>query len=444
MKSASGRFYGWKLLAVLWIILFVNLAFPMYGLSVLDPYMASALHLDRTALGLTYAVFMSMTGIPAPLAAWLVHRFGIRITLLAGNLLLVIGAALMASVVTSPWAIVLVAGALVGSSDAIGGPVPAQASVTRWFVRRRSFALAVLLSGAGIGGFIAAPLLNHIVAHARIGWRAGWWLITALGIVACVISWAFVKESPQDIGQLPDGEVHPTDTAVGADATGAKPRVHITSEDWSPVEALKSRTLWVLMAAALGFSSALTLFLAQGITHLEDLGHSPSGAAFALSFAVVCGLVANLGVGFLGDRIDPRWLWACCSALDTIGFVVLLFARGDLMMFVSAGVLGVAGSGAMVCLVTLLGNYYGPRAYAAVFGAASAIQSTLGALAPVAAGYWYDRHGTYGPVFIATAVLCAAGAVTLAIISPPRRAASLTSARGLQASGGSYLESREI
>jgi MFS family permease len=438
MKSASGRFYGWKLLAVLWIILFVNLAFPMYGLSVLDPYMASALHLDRTALGLTYAVFMSMTGIPAPLAAWLVHRFGIRITLLAGNLLLVIGAALMASVVTSPWAIVLVAGAVVGSSDAIGGPVPAQASVTRWFVRRRSFALAVLLSGVGIGGFIAAPLLNHIVAHARIGWRAGWWLITALGIVACVISWAFVKESPQDIGQLPDGEVRPADAAIGEDAPGGNLRVHITSEDWSPIEALKSPTLWVLMAAALGFSSALTLFLAQGITHLEDLGHSPAGTALALSFAVVCGLVANLG-----DRIDPRWLWTCCSALDTIGLVALLFARGDLMMFVAAGVLGVAGSGAMVCLVTLLGNYYGPRAYAAVFGAASAIQSTLGALAPVAAGYWYDRHGTYGPVFVATAVLCAAGAVTLAVISPPRRMASLTSARRLQASGGSYLQSRD-
>ena len=412
---SAAPFYGWKLLAALWLILFINLALPMYGLSVLDPYMASALHLDRTMLGLTYAVFMSMTGIPAPLAAWMVHRFGIRATLLAGNVLLVAGAVAMASFVGSPWAIVLVAGALVGTADAIGGPVPAQASVTRWFVRRRSFALAVLLTGAGIGGFIAPPLLDRIAAQTSGGWRNGWWVIAALGVLACVISWLWVKEDPESLGQHADGA-----PAAGVPALAAT-RVHITQEDWSPLEALRSSTLWVLMAAALGFSAALTLFLAQGITHLEDLGHSPASAAFALSFSVIVGLGANLGVGVLGDRIDPRWLWVGCSALDAVAIVALLFARSDAAMFLVSGALGIAGSGAMVCMVTLLGNYFGARAYAAVFGAASAIQSTLGAVAPVIAGYWYDRHGSYGPVFIAVGVLCAAGALTLALISPPCR-----------------------
>jgi MFS family permease len=419
---AGAPFYGWKLLAALWIILFANLAFPIYGLSVLDPYMATGLHLDRTMLGLTYAVFMTMTGIPGPLAAWLVHRFGIRITLIAGNLLLVLGAAAMASVIRSPLAIVLVAGVIVGSSDAIGGPVPAQASVTRWFVRRRSFALAVLLSAGGIGGFIAAPLLDRIVAHSALGWRAGWWVIAALGLLACVVAWLFVEESPEGIGQRPDGYgSHRPDRSEHR--TGA---VHITAEDWSSIEALRSPTFWMLMLAALGFSAALTLFLAQGITHLEDLGHSPSSAAFALSASVICGLVASLAVGALGDRIDPRRLWAACSALDALGVVMLLFARSDAGMFAAAAALGVAGSGAMVCMVTLLGNYYGPRAYAAVFGAASAIQSTLSAVAPIVAGAWYDRHGSYAPVFMGVAVLCAIGALMLALISPPTMRAAAT------------------
>jgi MFS family permease len=421
VSRRSAPFRGWRVLAALWVILFINLAFPTYGLSVLDPYMAAALHLNRTLLGLVYAVYMSMTGIPAPLAAWLVQRFGIRATLLVGNLLLVVGAALMACLITSPWAIVLVAGAMVGTADAIGGPVPAQASVTRWFVKRRSFALAVLLTGGGIGGFVAAPLLDWLVAHVRIGWRAGWWVIAALAVIACVISWVAVQESPESIGQRPDGGREP---AAQAQPVRARARVHITNEDWSPLEALRSPTLWVLMAAALGFSAALTLFLAQGITHLEDLGHSPALAALALSFAVLCGLIASLAIGALGDRIDPRWLWACCSGLDAIGMIALLAARSDALMFAAAAALGVAGSGAMVCLVTLLANYYGARAYPAVFAAASAIQSTLGAVAPVIAGYWYDRHASYGPVFLAVAALCAAGAITLAVISPPRRRAT--------------------
>jgi MFS family permease len=433
-------FYGWKLLAALWVILIANLAFPIYGMSVLDPYMATALRLDRTMLGLTYAVFMTMTGIPGPLAAWLVHRFGIRITLIAGNLLLVLGAAAMASVIRSPFAIVLVAGVIVGSSDAIGGPVPAQASVTRWFVRRRSFALAVLLSAGGIGGFIAAPLLDRIVAHSALGWRAGWWVIAVLGLAACIVAWLFVEESPERIGQRPDGG----DSRMPDRAEHRRRAVHITEEDWSSIEALKSPTFWILMVAALGFSAALTLFLAQGITHLEDLGHSPVSAALALSVSVICGLVASLAVGALGDRVDPRRLWAACSALDALGIVMLLFARGDVAMYAAAAALGVAGSGSMVCLVTLLGNYFGARAYAAVFGTASAIQSTLSAVAPIVAGAWYDRHGSYGPVFLGVAVLCAVGAVMLALISPPRRRPAAAAVAALPPHGAARVVSDEV
>jgi len=419
MNAPTSPFYGWKLLAALWAIMFINLAFPTYGLSVLDTYMASDLHLSRMTLGLTYAAFMSMTGIPAPLAAWCIHRFGIRLTLVGGNLLLVIGAIAMATFVASPTAIVLFAGVIVGTSDAIGGPVPAQASVTLWFVRHRSFALAVLLSGAAVGGFIAAPLLDRIVAHSGLGWRAGWWLIAALGVVACVISMLFVRERPQDLGQAPDGG----DTQAKADSRGAlgraRARVHVTSDDWSPWEALRSPTFWILMAAALGFSAVLTLFLALGISQFEDLRHSPESAALALSVSVLCGLGANLGVGFLGDRIDPRVLWAVCSALDAVGAFAVLDARSGAEMYVTAALLGIAGSGCMVCIVTLLGNYFGPRAYPAVFGTASAIQSTLGAAAPIVAGYWYDHHGSYRPIFIAGGLLCGAASLALALISPP-------------------------
>lgn len=432
LSPRPAPFYGWKLLAALWAILFINLAFPTYGLSVLDPYMAADLHLDRTMLGLTYAVYMAMTGIPAPLAAWCVHRFGIRWTLVAGNLLLLLGAAAMAAFVSSPLAIVLVAGAVVGTSDAIGGPVPAQASVTVWFVRRRSFALAILLSGAGVGGFIAAPLLDRVVAHSALGWRAGWWVIAGLALIACAIAWLAVKERPEDIGQMPDGAAVGDEGSALGRLRGERAAVHVTREDWSPWQALRSTTFWVLMAAALGFSAALTLFLAQGVSHLEDLHHSASSAALALSVSVICGLAANLGVGFLGDRIDPRWLWAACSALDAVGVLALLGARSDAAMFGAAAILGVAGNGCMVCMVTLLGNYFGPRAYAAVFGVTSAIQSTLGAAAPIAAGYWYDHHGSYGPIFAGIAAWCAAAAVVLALVSPPSLQAD-AAARGAKA-----------
>jgi len=69
----------------------------------------------------------------------------------------------------------------------------------------------------------------------------------------------------------------------------------------------------------------------------------------------------------------------------------------------------------------MLGNWFGAKAYAAVFGLASAVQSTLGALAPVTAGYWDDRTGSFASVFHVNAIVCAAGALVLFFLRPPLR-----------------------
>ena len=77
-------FYGWKLLAIFWIILFANFAFPLYGASVVNTYMAEALHWDRTQLGTAYAIYQLMIGVPAPLISMLIARKGARFTTASG------------------------------------------------------------------------------------------------------------------------------------------------------------------------------------------------------------------------------------------------------------------------------------------------------------------------------------------------------------------------
>ena len=75
------RFYGWTLLAALWSVMFLNLGFPAYGPSVINPAMAKAVGLNREALGNMLMVYMIMSGLPGPLVAMSVNRFGVRKTL---------------------------------------------------------------------------------------------------------------------------------------------------------------------------------------------------------------------------------------------------------------------------------------------------------------------------------------------------------------------------
>ena len=111
MTRQSG-FYGWKLLGVFWIILFANFAFPLYGASVVNTYMAEALHWDRTQLGLAYAVYQLMIGVPAPLIAILIARKGVRFTTALGCWIVVAGALLMSFVVHTSWQVDLVYGVI--------------------------------------------------------------------------------------------------------------------------------------------------------------------------------------------------------------------------------------------------------------------------------------------------------------------------------------------
>src|SRR5689334_17959427 len=77
----AGNFYGWKLLAVFWLILLANLGFPMYGGAFLNSAMAAHLDFSRQMLGLPFSVFLGTVGLGSPLVAVLIRKLGVRWTL---------------------------------------------------------------------------------------------------------------------------------------------------------------------------------------------------------------------------------------------------------------------------------------------------------------------------------------------------------------------------
>ena len=94
-------FYGWTLLGVLWLVFAFNLGFPAYGGPVINSAMAKELGFSRETLGLITTIYIIMSGLPGPVVAMAVNRFGVRRTLIAGSLMNVAGAAFMATVANS-------------------------------------------------------------------------------------------------------------------------------------------------------------------------------------------------------------------------------------------------------------------------------------------------------------------------------------------------------
>lgn len=121
--------------------------------------------------------------VAAPVAAILAARFGPRVPVVSGCLLLATGAALIAA---APRPLLLAVGIAAAGTSAGGtwGPFSDEVEATVPLSRRRR-ALALVNIGSPIGLLVASVCVLVVGDE----WRAAWLLFAALGLVAAVASW---------------------------------------------------------------------------------------------------------------------------------------------------------------------------------------------------------------------------------------------------------------
>jgi MFS family permease len=415
-------FYGWKLLLVFWAVIVLNFAFPTFGMSVVNTYMAGAMHLDRKELGLAYSVFTLMGGLPSPIVGWSINRFGIRLTMLAGILLVGSGAVLMAAAVHTALEAFIVLALVVGFGAALSGTMGPQVGVARWFHAKRGRAMSLFFTCSGIGGFLAVPLLNAVIAKSGGNWRSAWWFMAAMSVASLLLAAFFIRESPEQMGQLPDGgAVEPS--VSGTSALESKPArgVFKTTEDWTLRETLRSPALWILIITYLGFFTGFFIYLAHGIIHLEGLGHSPAAAAQSLALVMLSSVIGQFTVAALGDRVEMRFIFAVAVALFGVGIALATHATSSLALYPYAICMGAGFGAGYTCLATMQTNYFGPKVYPALLGITIPMGTILGAIGPVIAGWFYDAYHSYTQIFFIVAAVCFASAVLLLFAKPPLR-----------------------
>jgi MFS family permease len=412
---SKSNFYGWKMLFVLWLILVVHIM-PFYGAGLISSYMAQELHFDRKMLGTAFAIHQ-IALFPGPLAAYCVNRTGVRFTLMLGCFTVAIGALLMATVVHTSMEINIVFGLIIGLGTLANGLVATQSSVGRWFERRKAFAISLVMTGTYIGGFFAAPMLNWFITLFHGNWRAAWGAIAVMSFMATLLALFFVKEWPADVGQFPDGE-----RGAGVAPRESSPQrrhcVHRTRDQWHIGEVLRSPTLWLMLLAGVGASAGYVMFLGHGVAHLQDLGHSTSQAAYGIALAALCG---TLSIAFLGDRIEPRFLWAIASCAVAIGLVLALRSTSAAGLYACVILIGGGFGMTLPCQMTLPGNYFGHKAYSSAIGIMCTTTPTAGAAGAYAAGLVYSRSGSYDLAFHIIAAICLVGALVALALTPPIR-----------------------
>jgi MFS family permease len=419
MGSQNTPFYGWKLTGVFFALYFLNASFPYYGGSVINTYMVLDLDMERSTLGMGFTVFILSMGLSAPLVGKLIVGIGVRPTLVAGGLVLSLATGLMGLVATEAWHYLLFFGGFAGLGFGLGGLLPIQAGITFWFRRRKALAMSIVMSATGFGTFLAAPLLGEVITANDDNWRLGWLLVAGTGLLAALIAAIGVRETPQALGQFPDGIDPSALPAIGSAGFERAEPVYQTREHWEGAEAIRTRAFWLLILAHVGFLVPNTTCFAHSVIHLKDLGHPGEVAALSIGLTVAFSVVGRLLGGVLCDRIEPRLIWSAALLVVALAIATLARASEVWQVVLYTLLMGLGFGCAMVCLPTMTGNYFGVESFPAVAGLMMPIATVLGSFAPTAAGMVYDSGGSYEPAFFATVGVALLAALLIPLARPP-------------------------
>lgn len=260
-----------------------------------------------------------------------------------------------------------------------------------WFSKHRGFALALLLTGSGVGSILIPPLTQWTLQNH--GWRSAYLMLGGIALLGIPLTALLVRNKPHS-----------------ATKTAPEPEKGVATS-----AAMRSAAFWLL-----AFITILSAFSENGLVTnlaaiLTEHGVAASTAALALSVRGGAGIIGRLCVGFAIDRVSPQRMQTLVLLLASLGTLMLAFATSAPMALSGAAILGVGlGSEADVGPY-LLARYFGRRHFSVLYGLTWTAYAIGGATGPLWMGNLYDRAGSYEPRFIVYLAMVAFAAVVLSL-----------------------------
>jgi predicted MFS family arabinose efflux permease len=164
-------------------------------------------------------------------------------------------------------------------------------TILTWFNRRRGLAIALLLTGSGVGSILIPPLTQWVIDHH--GWRNAYLMLGSIALLGLPLTALLLRNRavPQRVDE----------SQISGATVGS---------------ALRTAPFWILafiiMLSAFGENGLVTNLAAM----LTEHGVTVQAAALALSVRGGAGIVGRLFTGFPIDKLPARRIQTgirCCS-----------------------------------------------------------------------------------------------------------------------------------
>ena len=308
--TGDGIFPGWWLVGLVGLILAVATGLAGFHLTTWVLRLEDELGVGVETVAAAVVTFSLLSWVLEPVAGFLADRVVSIRWLVIPGLVIMAGAYFFLSQIQSAWMVFAVA-SVMAVGAAMCGWVLLMALLCRWFVRRRTLAVALASMAVPLGSLFLIPLIFYASDIGFVGWRNTAIVLGVFVLLIAAAALAWLRNRPEDRGLLP----------YGASAAMQLPR-------FRALQALRTRGFWLI---AVGDGLA-----AMGIE--KTLGSEEGSGERAIALAVI-GIVAlpfMLVAGLLGDRVSKSSLLALFAALQVVGLVLFAFIDTPAAYFCAA------------------------------------------------------------------------------------------------------------
>jgi len=389
------------------VVCMVMIANLQYGWTLFVQPINERYGWGTAAIQVAFSIFVVTEAWLVPFEGWFVDRFGPRIVVMVGGLLVGLSWIVNANA-SSLWLLYL--GAALGGIGVGCVYGTCVGNALKWFPDRRGLAAGITAAGFGVGSAFTIIPIQYVIRSS--GYEAAFlWFGLGQGLIILAVA-PFLSTAPT--------QQAPITTAI------AQNRHH-----HSPGETLRSPVFWVLYIMMTMVSAGGLLATAQlaPIAHeynvagvpVSLLGITLPALTFALSIDRVLNGVTRPFFGWVSDRIGRETTMFIAFSLEAVGIVALGHWGRDPLLFVLLGGIVFFAWGEIYSLFpSICTDCYGTKYATTNAGLLYTAKGVAGLLVPVASlvvagtGHWHS-------VFLAAAVMNALAAVmAIALLRPMR------------------------
>jgi sugar phosphate permease len=389
-----------QIIAVLtaFLSLFAVVGFALYGLPRFYPYFVEELGWTRQQVtsGNAYSkIFVAIAF--GFLAGRLVDRFGPRRLLLAG--IVMAGGALIGLSYVNSLGTFYLFYAFNALGYVFGGPLPNQVLLSRWFDKARGKAMGIAYLGIGVGGALV-PLLAFTLTQAY-GWRGALRVLGLLMIAIALPVAYFVREPSRPAGD----------------------RASLPTGSLSSI--LSRPAFYLLMIGSMASIGAVGGTIQNLALYLRlDRNLPQVEIDTTLSIILAGSVIGRLTMGWLADRWPKKHVMFLIYVIVALSIPLLVYAPTPTTLKICAFLFGIGLGGDYMIIPLMAAELYGVAILGRVMGIVLTADSVSESLVPMYVASTRDQTGSYGSGFLVLVVLAAIGALAVALLPRPTKAAS--------------------